>query len=44
MMNCGLRTENQMLTIIVRIPKWAGYLVRMLGDKTVWKVFLGKPE
>jgi len=43
-MNCWLCRENQILTITIRIPEWAGCLVRMPDDKTVRKVFLGKPD
>jgi hypothetical protein len=31
-------------TITVRRLEWAGHLVRMSDDRTVKKVFLGKPD
>jgi hypothetical protein len=37
------RNPNIVTTIKVRRLEWAGHLERMSDDKTVKKVFLGKP-
>jgi hypothetical protein len=44
--HCRLCTEHHTLlaTTIVRRLEWAGQLVRMSGDRTVKKAFLGKPD
>jgi hypothetical protein len=38
------RKPNIVTTIKVRKLQWAGHLVRMADDRTVKKVFLGKPD
>jgi hypothetical protein len=38
------RKPNIVTTIKVRRLEWAGHLVRMSDDRTVKKVFLGKPD
>jgi hypothetical protein len=38
------RKQNIVTTIKVRRLEWAGHLVRMSDDRTVKKVFLGKPD
>jgi hypothetical protein len=38
------RKTNILTTIKVGRLGWAGHLVRMCEDKTVKKVFLGKPD
>jgi hypothetical protein len=44
MMNCRLCTEHHtLLATTVRRLERAGHLVRMSGDRTVKKAFLGKP-
>jgi hypothetical protein len=37
------RKPSIVTTIKVRRVKWAGHLLRMSNDRTVKKVFLGKP-
>jgi hypothetical protein len=37
------RKPNIVTTIKVRRLEWAGHVVRMSGDRTVKKLFLGKP-
>jgi hypothetical protein len=38
------RKPNIVTTIKVRRLEWAGHVVRMSDDRTVKKVFMGKPE
>jgi hypothetical protein len=38
------RKPNIATTIRVKILEWAGHVVRMSDDRTVKKVFLGKPD
>jgi hypothetical protein len=38
------RKPSIVTTIKVRRLEWAGHLVRMSDDRTVKKVFLGKPD
>jgi len=38
------RTRNNATTITIRRPEWAGHVERMSDDRTVKKVFLGKPD
>jgi hypothetical protein len=38
------RKPNIVTTIKFRILEWAGHLVRMSDDRTVDKLFLGKPD
>jgi hypothetical protein len=38
------RKQNIVTTIKVRRLEWAGHVVRMSDDRTVNKVFLGKPD
>jgi hypothetical protein len=38
------RKPNIVTTIKVRRLEWAGHLLRMSNDRTVKKVFLGKPD
>jgi hypothetical protein len=38
------RKPNIVTTIKVRTLEWAGHVVRMSDDRTVKKVFLGKPD
>jgi hypothetical protein len=37
------RKRNIVTTIKVR-PEWAGHLESMSGDRTIKKLFLGKPD
>jgi hypothetical protein len=37
-------TKPNIITIKVRRREWAGHLVRISDDRTVKKVFLGKPD
>jgi hypothetical protein len=38
------RIPNSATTITIRRPEWAGHVERMSDDRTVMKVFLGKPD
>jgi hypothetical protein len=38
------RKPNIVTTITVRKLEWAGHVVRMSDDRTVRKVFVGKPD
>ena len=38
------RKPNIVITIKVRRLEWAGHVVRMSDDRTVKKVFVGKPD
>jgi hypothetical protein len=38
------RKPNTVTTVNVRRPEWAGHIVRVSDDRTLKKVFLGKPD
>ena len=46
MMNCSLSIVKPIIvtTIKVRRIEWAGHVIRMSDDRTVKKVFMGKPD